>query len=373
MEAAKKEGAVTCYCWDFRLNRMVDWAKGFKATYGIEVEVMAFSGTIAVERMKTEARAGKYIADVFNAVPLYHVGDMEATGLLKRIDNLPTLKDAKDPDQWFVNPIITPYTMQMAIGGRFPGTNYRYNSNIVPADRLPKNFRDLLDPWWKGKICQIDPLTFAGTDQQLWDFFSAAFNYADSWPEFFWEYYNKGDRFRVYLMGSPEPLNSGECGILPGWGGANAGDIKGIHVDQKATWINGGSFDPSLPMGVSGPGVSVPAKSAHPNAALLFANWFQSKEPLQAYAKMGYGGTLRRDVLHQVEEKYWPKVPVTHYYTLDAKWVAFEAYSYARKDGVFKLIREGMPRETWLKWMKDTATLFWGQYPPPPIPVYRYD
>ena len=371
VDAAKKEGNVTCYCWDFSTNRDTDWVtKAFKDTYGIEVELLGFSGTVSAERIKSEARAGKYIADVFAAVSSYHVGAgaMEGTGLLKRIDNLPALKDVKDPDAWLFDPILTLYTLVTPRHLTYPGSNYTYNSNLIPADRLPRKVQDLLDPWYKGKICDTDPLTYAGTDYMLWRHWRA-YDYADWWPGFFWEYYNKGDRFFMGILGGPNNLVLGNCGISLSWRGQSAGNLKRTHTADKAAWVGQESFVPPMPVGISNDqGHSLLAKSPHPNAAMLFENWLYSKEGQEAWAKQGLGAAARRGIPFLVEEKYWPKVPVKSYWLPEDQWYAFEQYSYSNKAGVFKLVKQGMTKEAWLKWMKDTSMSFWGQYPPPPPP-----
>jgi len=372
VEAAKKEGTVLCYCWSFG-TWMDPWVrKAFKDDTGIELELMRFSGTIAVERVKTEARAGKYVADVFQPMASYNIGSMEGTGLLGRIDNLPALRDV-GPDLWYGNPLMTPNTAVLPINIRYPARNFRYNTQVVPPDRVPKDPRDLLDPWWFGKVCDTDVITYAGTDYMLWRFY-AALEYADWWPEFFWEYYNGGKRFLFSILGSADPMFSGDCGLFMEWGGANAGAIKSIHLEQKATWIAGDSFNPSIPTGLSSDsGLSILAKLPHPNAAKVFANWLLGKQGQEAFAKTGYGANLRRDIPHQVETKYFPKVPVEKYYVWEAQRYNFEQYSYSDKGGVFKLIKQGMSKDEWLKWMNKTSNSFWGQSPPPPVPMYPFE
>ncbi len=381
VEAAKKEGTFTCYCWQFS-TWQDKWVRdSFKAAYGIEVELMRFSGTITVERVKTEARAGKYIADVYNAMAPYHTsaGGLGGTGLLKQVDNLPALQDVKDPEKWYFNPILDSQTLAGPVNLRLPGINFRYNTNIVPADRVPKKVQDLLDPWWtEKKICDIDPITYAGTDYMLWGHWRG-YNYADWWPEFFYDYYNKPNtnRFFFYLLGGTDPLPQGNCGLFLDWGGytGGAGGIKAFHTDQKATWIQGGAFTapPLQPVRIgSDQGFGLTAKSPHPNAGLLFVNWLYSKQGQEAWAKAGFGSVARRDVSSLVEKQYYPATSVNQFWLPDLQWYSFEQYSYSSK-GVFKLQKEGMTRQTWLKWVKDTSMNYWGQPTPPPGTFFSLD
>ncbi len=373
VEAAKKEGSVTCYCWLFA-TWQDKWVRdSFKAATGIEVELMRFSGTITVERIKTEARAGKYIADIYNAMASYHTDPIwQGTGLLKRIDNLPALKEARDPDKWYFNPLLTTTTLVTPTGLKIGGSNYNYHVDLLPPERLPKKHQDLLDPWFKGKICQTDPITSAGPDYHVWRFFRE-WGYPEWWPEFVWQYFNKSDRFYGYIMGSANPLYAGNCVLNISWTAGSAGLLKGIHLEDKATWIKSGNFDPPKPVGIANDqGLSLTAKSPHPNAALVFLNWMMSKEGQEAWAKAGYGSVARRDVASLVEPKYYPDKPVTTFWLTDLEWYTFEQYSYASK-GVFNLMKQGMTKDAWVKWTKDTSMNFWGQYPPPLAEFFKVE
>ncbi len=376
VDAAKKEGKFICYCWRFNTSWMTDWVvKAFKSATGIDMEVMAFSGTVSVERIKTEARAGKYIADGFNAMMSYHTGPMEPTGLLKRVDNLPFLKDAMDPNVWYYSPIKTPYSLEggdMQITGANHGT---YNTQLVPPERLPKKPQDLLDPWYKGKICEYDPITFAGTDYALWGHFRAL-NYADWWPDFFYDLYAKQNaRLFSVILGSANPMYKGDCAIWPSEWGRSAAEVKIGQVINKATWIEGFVYT-DLPYAIhfnTTHGFSIPAKSPNPNAAMVFLNWYLGKEGQQAYQTgLALHDSRRKDVASLIEPKYSVKNPVKSFWVPDAEWLNFENYSYSNK-GVFKLEKEGMSREAWKKWMKDTSMTFWGQYPPPSYPILTVD
>jgi len=370
VEAAKKEGTFTCYCWDFN-NWQSEWVrKSFKAATGIEMELMSFSGTISTERIKTEARAGKYIADVFGAVTTYHP-DMEKLGLLKRIDNLPALRDVGDPDLWQFSPIVSPYTLASPKAALGPvAGNFSYNANLLPPERMPKKPQDLLDPWLKGKMCEINPITMSGLDSTLWRHYRAL-GYPDYWPEFYWDLYNKGSRHFWYLLGSADPLIKGDCLLKLGWSGVAAGTTKEININQRAPWIKAAGLG-IPPLGISTQGHSLTAKSPHPNAGMLFENWLFSKEGQQTWVNAGWGAVARRDVTSLVEKEYWPSNPVTQYWISDAEWMDFEGYSYSAK-GVFKLTNDGMSKDAWLKWVKDLSMTYWGKYPPAPTTTYSFE
>ncbi len=377
VEAAKKEGNVTCYCWAFS-SWQDKWLRdAFKADTGITVELLRFSGTVSVERIKSEARAGKYFDDVFNAMLPYHLGGggLGGTGLLsKSIDILPALQDAKDPTVWYFNPINSSETLSQPFGVMIPGGNFRVNTNIVSPERMPKKLTDLRDPWWKGKICEIDPLTASVTDSVLWRYYRGL-NGAEWWPDMFYDLYNKNNSYAFFtILGAPEPLITGSCAITPRYDGVSAGLVKDYQVAQKAPWITAGSFTepPLIPIaGATAQGFSVLAQAPHPNAALLLINWLFSQQGQESWAKQGYGRAARRAVGFYVEPQYNPLSIVDSYWDPENEWEAFIQYSYNTK-GLFNLEKQGMSRDAWRKWVKDTSTTFWGRPTPPPPPSGFY-
>jgi len=140
IDAAKKEGQVTWYTGLIldQLGRPL--ADAFEKKYGIKVNITrADSGEIAL-RLHNEAQAGKVQADVFD-------GTTGAASLKREGLVLKWLPDAakKFPKElvdaegyWIANRQV------ILITG--------YNTELVPKASVPKNWDDLLDPQWKGKM-----------------------------------------------------------------------------------------------------------------------------------------------------------------------------------------------------------------------------
>ncbi|MBI4297388.1 MAG: ABC transporter substrate-binding protein [Chloroflexi bacterium] len=377
VEAAKKEGKLTCYCFDLvRDSWEGDLAtRFFKETYGIDLEIIGLPPSLMVERIKSEARAGQYIADVVAIGAPEQTGTLEPGGFLQRIDNLPALIDVKDPNAWLFDPILTPYTLLRTDAIDYPAGHYTVNTNIVSSEKYPQKPQDLLDPWWKeNKICEWEPTAYAVVDFKFWNNFRE-YNYADWYVDYFYDLYNTGNRFFFTFAGQPAGLNRGDCAISVSFGAASASGIKQAAVLNKVTWIKVGTFADLKPAPIVGSdAISVMGKAPHPNAALLFVNWRYSKGGQEAVAgeKGGLASMARLDVPSLVEKKYWPENPVTTFWVADTQWYKFEQYSYASKV-IFKLAKEGMTREAWHKWVENASMNFWGQYPPPPANFFTVE
>jgi iron(III) transport system substrate-binding protein len=141
---AKGEGKVTWYT-SLAGSSYKDLASGFEKKYGIKIEPYRGTSSDIMTKVTAEAQAKQIIADV-----------IETT--------LPTLRFLRE------NNLLVPYTsVHLA---KYPahakenagkGLVYwgidretymgvGYNTNLIPASAIPKNYGDLLKPELKGKI-----------------------------------------------------------------------------------------------------------------------------------------------------------------------------------------------------------------------------
>jgi iron(III) transport system substrate-binding protein len=138
--AAKREGSVNVYASmaEKDLRRLV---AEFERRYGIKVNVWRSGKNKVLQRVVTEARAGRFEVDVVhNPSP-----EME---LLHR-ERL--LQPVRSPYQDQLIPEAVARHREWA-GPRVYIFVQAYNTNLVKKDELPKTFEDLLDPRWKGRI-----------------------------------------------------------------------------------------------------------------------------------------------------------------------------------------------------------------------------
>jgi hypothetical protein len=134
--------------------------KGFYAKYSaIKVEFTRGSGVGYSERILSEALGGLVEYDLIDIANELYPKYLKA-GVLA------------GPFEWRrLFPAIT--EAQVSSDGNFVGVAYSlrtfvYNPSLVPAERVPKDWPDCLDPYWKGKlVVDTRPNTFA-TLSKVW-------------------------------------------------------------------------------------------------------------------------------------------------------------------------------------------------------------
>ena len=138
--AAKKEGTVTWYTTLIinQLGRPL--VAAFQKKYGIKVDIIRLNTSDMILRVANEHKAGRMQADVMDGTstiePLKRQG-MMAKYMPASAGRLPAKYKDKDENWVAVNIYVhTP----------------AYNTELVPKDKVPKKWADLLDPMWKGKL-----------------------------------------------------------------------------------------------------------------------------------------------------------------------------------------------------------------------------
>jgi len=149
--AAVKEGTVTWYS-TLIVNQIVrPMTEAFEKKYpGIKVQYSRATSSDVALKIRNEARARRVQADLFdgsNTVFLLEDANLVAEYQPKSATAYPAeLKDTKG--HWTALNL-------------FYWTS-AYNTNLVKTEEAPKNYADLLDPKWKGKIAWTYDLTPGG-------------------------------------------------------------------------------------------------------------------------------------------------------------------------------------------------------------------
>jgi iron(III) transport system substrate-binding protein len=113
----------------------------FEVEHGIKVSVWRAGTDRILQRTMSEAAAGRYDVDVI------HFGSPEMEALAREEILLPV----DSPVHADLQPGSVPPHKQWA-ATLLSVWVQAYNTNLVSRDELPKTYRDLLDPKWKGKL-----------------------------------------------------------------------------------------------------------------------------------------------------------------------------------------------------------------------------
>jgi ABC-type Fe3+ transport system substrate-binding protein len=240
--------------------------RGFYAKYpAIKVEFTRGSGVGYSERILSEALGGlvEYdLIDIANELyPKYLKGGVLA-----------------GPFEWRkLFPAIT--EAQVSSDGNFVGVAYSlrafvYNPSLVPAERVPKDWPDCLDPYWKGKlVVDTRPNTFA-TLSKVWGE-QKTLEYAE----------RLRNNQPIWKRGQPESLVQIAAGEYPMFCGISYHTVNGaLRRDPKAKLAI--SWPREVPVSVSTT-MTVPKGAKSPNAALLLAGWLASPEGQKGYEQIG--------------------------------------------------------------------------------------
>ncbi len=138
--AAKKEGTLTIYT-TFAEKDQPTLIKPFESKYGVKVVVWRAGTDKVLQRTLTEASAKKYDVD------LIHFGSPEMEALSRE----KILQAVNSPVHKDLQPGSVPAHREWAATLLSVWVQV-YNTHLIKKSDLPRSYRDLLDPKWKGKL-----------------------------------------------------------------------------------------------------------------------------------------------------------------------------------------------------------------------------
>lgn len=259
VEGAKKEGTIMNYSIGPEDAAQMEKDAFSKKYPFIKYELYVGTGEAISEKVGTEARAGKSIADIVVA-GTDDIYQFQKTDLLQAYDsperkNFP--KELVDTQgRWTVRH-YEPHVMT-------------YNTKLVPPERAPKNFDDLADPWWKGKL---------GIESQCWEWFSYMLLIRGQ---------EKGLDLMRKLAANKPRLQKGHTALAKL---VEAGEVPAaIMVYQISVQRMMDSGSPVKwvavnPTTTSATNVAIVKNAPHPNAARLLVDFMLSLEGQQLIAK----------------------------------------------------------------------------------------
>src|SRR5215469_4530035 len=148
--AAQKEGEVTWYTTQIVNQFGRPAMDAFQRRYGIRVNFVRADSVELAARLLSEARAGRLQADVFDGTataPALKRGGVVAKWVPDRAQEWP--REYRDAEGYWVATNIFVHTPA-------------YNTNLVRKGSEPRNWRDLLDPKWKGRMAWVTHATSSG-------------------------------------------------------------------------------------------------------------------------------------------------------------------------------------------------------------------
>ena len=290
LELAKKEGQVTVYISGYEAV-LPDFEKEFPA---IKVVTVTGRGSQLGQRLLSERRAEKYIADVVSAGANPNYQQFHPAKALDPIKPVLMLPEVTDQTKWYLkrHQYSDPegqYVFNYVGSATYGAVNY--NTKLVDVKEF-KSYWDLLNPRWKGKIVAIDPNESAGGWRALYykpsvgaEFLKRLFADLDITP-------TREDRQAA------DWLATGKFALGLFVTGVPEAKAQGLPVDE----FRDANFKepPSLDTGANGTIVLL-KQAPHPNAAKVFINWFLSREGQSLYqevmnTRFDYVESMREDI-----------------------------------------------------------------------------
>src|SRR5436190_9174030 len=262
-EAAKKEGELTWYVAHYTSEGAEELGADFGKTFGLKVNVVRTTAQVAYQRLSQDIKNNQTICDVFSSTDVGHYVRLKAEGRLEKYTPETAGKIVEafrnvDPDGFF-------HTTSAGL------VLLTYNKDKVKAEDAPKNWKDLLDPKWKGKVSTGHP-AFSG--------------YVGTWvltmhKMYGWDYFEKLEKNRPQIGRS---INDTVTAL-------NAGERQVAAGADGSTLYSASRGNPLAIVYPSDGAVLIIAPSAilkgtkHPNAARLFMEYLYSIEASQIDVK----------------------------------------------------------------------------------------
>ncbi|TAJ79228.1 extracellular solute-binding protein [bacterium] len=269
LEGAKKEGQLVFYS-GIPVPDAQEILSAFEKKYSfIKTTFYRATGPALVSRIQTEQRAGHHAWDVMNSTGFepYVLVEHGYFGKYDSPERKHFPEGHKDSEGYWTTMYTTPHLVS-------------YNTRLVSAKDLPKDYFDLLDPKWKGQL---------GLDSSDFEWYA---NLKKIWG---------AERARKFIDGLrkqnirliqgrallTELLGSGEFAIL-----ANNYLQNVVEAKRKGNAVESLALDPVI----AGAGlVGINKAAPHPNAARLFIDFVLSREGQELIVKTDRS-SVRKDV-----------------------------------------------------------------------------
>lgn len=294
VENAKREAQVTIYSSDTYDLLFAQFGRKYP-----EIKVVSVIGRGAelVQRIMTERRAGKHLADILVTGPtsLYSLYQARALEPIKPALLLPEVADV---DKWWKEGMYNYVDSERQYIFSFDGEVqpfYGYNTRLVKRGEI-QSYWDFIQPQWKGKVIMLEP---RGASTRA---VKPALVHIYATP-------NLGLKFLERLFTETDVVLSRDTRQITDWlaigkfalsvftipnrTGLEDAKKQGLPVD----WFGPKDLKEGLPLTTSSGNVGLVQNAPHPNAAWVAINWLLSREGQIAYQNVFQGpDSLRIDI-----------------------------------------------------------------------------
>ena len=272
-EGAKNEGELTWYVAHYTSEGAEDLGRGFTETYGVKVNVVRTTAQVAYQRLLQDLKNNQVVCDVFSSTDVGHYVRLAAEGKFEKY--IPESSSKIVPAFQNFDPAGFYHTTAAGL------VTITYNTSKVKPEEAPKQWQDLLDIKWKGKVSTGHP-GFSG--------------YVGTWVLqmknlYGWSYFDKLEKNKPQIGRSINDtvtaLNAGERQVAAGADGSTL--FSAARGNPLAV-----SYPTDGSVLIISPSAIVKG-TKNPNAAKLFMEYLYSIEAAKINAKH-FGIPLRPEV-----------------------------------------------------------------------------
>ena len=300
--AAEKEGQVTVYAPPGKQYQ--DAIATFQEKYPrINLNYLPGSGTVNSQKLLSERRADKYLADAFVGGSGTLTLVLLKSNVLDPIPPVLVLPENRDAGLWFSKKHTYADAGNQRIfmfQGNVSADIGAYNTKLVDAREI-KSYWDVLNPKWKGKMVAFDPKE-RGHIQRMRSI-----------------YYNPalGGEFMRRLFSEMDVTVARDQRQLLDWVASGKAHICLFATDTDVDDAQKKGLPVGMLVGKPEEGymsggfghLGLINKAPHPNAAAVFVNWLLSREGQLQWQKKTDNNSLRMDIPKEMlsDQKSIPK------------------------------------------------------------------
>jgi ABC-type Fe3+ transport system substrate-binding protein len=319
VKAAEEEGELVIYMTQafepvFRETFQKKYPK-------IKVTLVTGRGPELSQRVMSERRAGKFIADLYISGNITPLTVFYRAKILEPVKPLLLLPEVVDTSGWYEGKhhYDDPENRYIFV---FEGTprsgEITYNTKLVSPLEI-KSYWDLLNPKWKGKIVSVDPLV-SGPISAAQIFF---YKHPDLGPEYIRRLHAETE---MMIVRSNEQLldwlSAGKYSFGFGARNVDGAITQGLPLNQ---FLPGSLKEGSSVTAYNGT-LSLFNRAPHPNAAKVAINWLLSREGQTTWLDSnhktgGLNDSLREDISKEKVSEQARRVKGAKFLWLNPEWI----------------------------------------------------